>query len=55
MNAIINCSELKNSDEEESITDAATYGRSNGNCESIYLCSSGCRYVNDHTCTATCR
>ncbi|KAI1278386.1 hypothetical protein HDE_14355 [Halotydeus destructor] len=37
------------------VTEASEFGRNGGNCDQLYLCSTGCRYDPENmTCTATC-
>ena len=58
MDAITSCVGLRNSDDEaDGVIEASTCGRSSEcDCDTMYLCSRGCRYASSNsTCTATCR
>ena len=55
--AVTNCLELRKSDDEaDTLIEASTYGRDGGDCNSMYLCTRGCRYAaTNQTCSAICR
>jgi len=53
--AISECDVTDSSVDDESFAEAATFGRDGGDCASLYLCATGCKFsVSDESCSANC-